>query len=264
MAIIDKIKAKAKADVKHIVLPEGEETRNAQAAAIIAKEGLAKLTLLGNPEKVKAAANGASLEGVEIIDPATSEKCAEYANLLYELRKAKGMTEEKAAQLVKDPMYYGVMMVKMGDADGMVSGAVHSTGDVLRPALQIIKGKKGIKSVSSSFLMESPNKNMGENGVVVFSDCAVIPCPTAEELAGIALAAAETARGLCGIEEPKVAMLSFSTKGSAKHELVDKVTQATQMAHEMAPELCLDGELQLDAALVPEVGELKAPGSKVA
>ena len=141
MAIIDKIKAKAKADVKHIVLPEGEETRNAQAAAIIAKEGLAKLTLLGNPEKVKAAANGASLEGVEIIDPATSEKCAEYANLLYELRKAKGMTEEKAAQLVKDPMYYGVMMVKSGDADGLVSGAIHSTGDMLRPALQIIKSQ---------------------------------------------------------------------------------------------------------------------------
>ena len=263
MAIIDKIKAKAKADVKHIVLPEGEETRNAQAAAIIAKEGLAKLTLLGNPEKVKAAANGASLEGVEIIDPATSEKCAEYANLLYELRKAKGMTEEKAAQLVKDPMYYGVMMVKSGDADGLVSGAIHSTGDMLRPALQIIKSKPGIKTVSSCFLMECPNKAYGDDGVMIFADCAVNIDPDAEALANIALGAADSARSLAGIE-PRVAMLSFSTKGSAKHELVDKVVEATRIAKELAPDLPLDGELQLDAALVPSVGELKAPGSPVA
>ena len=263
MAIIDKIKAKAKADVKHIVLPEGEETRNAQAAAIIAKEGLAKLTLLGNPEKVKAAANGASLEGVEIIDPATSEKCAEYANLLYELRKAKGMTEEKAAQLVKDPMYYGVMMVKSGDADGLVSGAIHSTGDMLRPALQIIKAKPGMKTVSSCFLMESPETEYGENGIMIFADCAVNIEPDAEQLANIALGAADSARSLAGIE-PRVAMLSFSTKGSARHDNVTKVQEATRIAHEMAPELMLDGELQLDAALVPSVGALKAPGSAVA
>ena len=263
MAIIDKIKAKAKADVKHIVLPEGEETRNAQAAAIIAKEGLAKLTLLGNPEKVKAAANGASLEGVEIIDPATSEKCAEYANLLYELRKAKGMTEEKAAQLVKDPMYYGVMMVKSGDADGLVSGAIHSTGDMLRPALQIIKSKPGIKTVSSCFLMETPNKQYGDDGIMIFADCAVNIDPDATALANIAIGAAESARALAGIE-PRVAMLSFSTKGSAKHDVVTKVQEATRIAHEMAPELMLDGELQLDAALVEKVGQLKAPGSAVA
>ena len=263
MAIIDKIKAKAKADVKHIVLPEGEETRNAQAAAIIAKEGLAKLTLLGNPEKVRAAANGASLEGVEIIDPATSEKCAEYANLLFELRKAKGMTEEKAAQLVKDPMYYGVMMVKSGDADGLVSGAIHSTGDMLRPALQIIKSKPGIKTVSSCFLMECPNKAYGDDGVMVFADCAVNIDPDAEQLASIALGAADSARALAGIE-PRVAMLSFSTKGSAKHDLVTKVQEATRIAKELDPGLMLDGELQLDAAIVESVGQLKAPGSPVA
>ncbi|MBE5809123.1 MAG: phosphate acetyltransferase [Clostridiales bacterium] len=262
MAIIDKIKAKAKSDVKHIVLPEGEESRNAQAAIIIAREGLAKLTLLGDPEKVRAAA-GDPLEGIEIIDPAKSEKCAEYASTLYELRKAKGMTEEKAAELVRDPMYYGVMMVKCGDADGLVSGAIHSTGDMLRPALQIIKSKPGIKTVSSCFLMECPNKDYGENGVLIFADCAVNPEPDAEALANIALGAADSARSLAGIE-PKVAMLSFSTKGSAKHDMVTKVQEATRIAKEMAPELALDGELQLDAALVESVGQLKAPGSTVA
>ena len=263
MAIIDKIKAKAKADVKHIVLPEGEETRNAQAAAIIAAEGLAKLTLLGNPEKVKEAANGASLEGVTIIDPATSEKCAEYAAMLYEIRKAKGMTEEKAAALVKDPMYYGVMMVKAGDADGLVSGAIHSTGDMLRPALQIIKSKPGIKTVSSCFLMECPDKSYGDEGIMIFADCAVNIDPTAEELANIAIGAADSARALANME-PRVAMLSFSTMGSAKHDNVTKVQEATRIAKEMAPELALDGELQLDAAIVEKVGQLKAPGSKVA
>ena len=263
MAIIDKIKAKAKSDVKHIVLPEGEEARNAQAAAIIAKEGLAKLTLLGNPEKVRQAANGASLDGIEIIDPAVSDKCAEYANILYELRKAKGMTPEKAAEMVKDPMYYGILMVKAGDADGLVSGAIHSTADMLRPALQVIKSKPGIKTVSSCFLMECPNKAYGDDGVMIFADCAVNIDPDAEALANIAIGAAESARSLAGIE-PRVAMLSFSTKGSAKHDNVTKVQEATRIAHEMAPDLALDGELQLDAALVEKVGQLKAPGSKVA
>ena len=263
MAIIDKIKAKAKSDVKHIVLPEGEETRNAQAAAIIAKEGLARLTLLGNPEKVRQAANGASLDGIKIIDPAASDKCAEYANILYELRKAKGMTPEKAAEMVKDPMYYGILMVKAGDADGLVSGAIHSTADMLRPALQVIKSKPGIKTVSSCFLMECPNKAYGDDGVMIFADCAVNIDPDAEALANIAIGAAESARSLAGIE-PRVAMLSFSTKGSAKHDNVTKVQEATRIAHEMAPDLALDGELQLDAALVEKVGQLKAPGSKVA
>ena len=257
MAIIDTIKAKARARVMHIVLPEGEETRNVHAASIIQKEGLARLTLLGDAEKIKAAYPDVCLCGVEIVNPATSEKAPEYAAKLYELRKAKGMTEEKAAELVKDPMYYGVLMVKCGDADGLVSGAIHSTGDMLRPALQIIKTKPGMKSASSCFLMET------SMGVMIFADCAVIPCPTAEELAAIALAAADSARALGGLD-PKEAMLSFSTKGSAKHELVDKVVEATRIAKELAPDLPLDGELQLDAALVPSVGELKAPGSPVA
>ena len=263
MALIDKIKAKAKADVKRIVLPEGEEIRNVQAAVKIVEQGLAKLTLLGDPEKVKEVAAGASLDGLTIINPKTSDKCAEYANTLYELRKAKGMTPEQAAELVKDPMYYGVMMVKMGDADGLVSGAIHSTGDMLRPALQIIKSKPGIKTVSSCFLMECPNKAYGDDGVMVFADCAVNIDPDAEQLASIALGAADSARALAGIE-PRVAMLSFSTKGSAKHDLVTKVQEATRIAKELDPGLMLDGELQLDAAIVESVGQLKAPGSPVA
>ena len=265
MAIIDKIKAKAASDVRTIVLPEGEEERNVQAASKISKAGLARIIMLGDPEKVKAVAEkfGVCLCGVEIINPATSDKAGAYAEKLYELRKAKGMTEEQAAKLVADPMYYGVMMVKMGDADGLVSGAIHSTGDLLRPALQIIKAKPGMKTVSSCFLMESPETEYGENGIMIFADCAVNIDPDAEQLANIALGAADSARSLAGIE-PRVAMLSFSTKGSAKHDNVTKVQEATRIAHEMAPELMLDGELQLDAALVPSVGALKAPGSAVA
>ena len=263
MAIIDKIKAKAKADIKHIVLPEGEEIRNVQAAVMIRDQGLAKLTLLGNPAKVKEVAAGADLTGIDIIDPADSDKAPLYAATLYDLRKAKGMTEEEAAKKVADPMYYGIMMVKLGDADGLVSGAIHSTGDMLRPALQVIKSKPGMKTVSSCFLMECPDKSFGDNGVMIFSDCGVNIDPDAEQLANIALGAADSARSLAGME-PRVAMLSFSTKGSAKHDDVTKVQEATRIAHEMAPELLLDGELQLDAALVEKVGQLKAPGSKVA
>ena len=260
MAIIDTIFAKAKSNVKHIVLPEGDEKRNIQAAAKIVKEGIATITVLGNVDAVKKAAaeTGTDLTGIEIIDPAASEKTASYASLLYELRKAKGMTEEEAARKVLDPMYYGILMVKSGDADGLVSGAVHSTADMLRPALQIIKSKPGIKTVSSCFLIESP-----VFGVMIFSDCAVNIAPTAEELANIAVAAADSAVSLGGIE-PKVAMLSFSTKGSAKHDNVTKVQEATALAKQLAPDLKLDGELQLDAAIVPSVGELKAPGSEVA
>ena len=263
MALIDRIKAKAKADVRHIVLPEGEEVRNVRAASIIASEGLAKLTLLGNPEKVREVADGAPLPGVEIVDPAASPKSAQYASTLFELRKAKGMTEEEAARLVRDPMYFGVMMVKVGDADGLVSGAIHSTGDMLRPALQIIKPKPGIKTVSSCFLMEMKDAQYGEDGVMIFADCAVVVDPTAEELANIAVGAAESARALAGFE-PRVAMLSFSTKGSAKHDLVTKVQQATGLARQMAPDVQIDGVLQLDAAIVESVGKLKAPGSPVA
>ena len=247
MSLIDTIYAKAKADVKRIALPEGDESRTVEAAKIVRAEGLAE-PILVTPESIAADA----------------PRLARYAAALYELRKAKGLTEEAAAKLAADPMYYGMMMVKCGDADGLVSGAVHSTGDMLRPALQIIKTAPGMKLVSSSFLMECPNRGVGEGGLLVYADCVVNPNPNAEELANIAVATAETARRLCGIAEPRVAMLSFSTKGSANHALVDKVREATRIAHELAPGLLLDGELQFDAALVPEVAALKAKGSPVA
>ena len=266
MSAIDKIKAKAKANLKHIVLPEGTEPRTVQASAKIIEEGVAKVTLLGNPEEVKkiAAETNTDLTGVAIIDPETSEKSAEYANLLFELRKAKGMTIEQATELVtKNTLYYGAVMLKSGDADGMVAGAINSTGNVLRPALQIIKTAPGIKVVSSCFIMELPDQKWGDEGVMIFGDCAVIPNPTAEELAAIAVASAESGKQLVDID-PRVAMLSFSTKGSAKHENVTKVQEATAMAKELAPDLQLDGELQADAALVESVGQLKSPGSKVA
>ncbi len=266
MNFIDQVKAKAKSNVKAIVLPEGDEPRTVQAAAILKAEGIARPILLGSPEAIRnvAAEKGADISGIDIVDPAVSGDTARYASALYELRKAKGVTPEDAARLVSDTMYFGIMMVKLGDADGLVSGAVHTTGDMLRPALQIIKTKPGIKVVSSSFLMDCPNKALGHNGLLVYSDCVVMPCPTAEELAHIAVSAAETARTLCGIEEPRVALLSFSTKGSAKHDLVTKVQQAAAMAHELAPDLLLDGELQFDAALIPEIGASKAKGSPVA
>jgi len=264
--LIEKIKAKAASDVKRIVLPEGDEKRTVQAASILKKEGIAEPVLIGNPDSVKAAASetGADISGIEIIDPSSSDRSEEYAGKLYELRKNKGVTPEDANKLVADPMYFGIMMIKCGDADGLVSGAVHTTGDMLRPALQIIKTKPEMKIVSSSFLMDCPNPDLGEDGLLVYADCVVMPCPTAEELAYIAIATADTAKRLCGFEEPRVAMLSFSTKGSAKHDLVSKVQEAVAKAHELAPDLLLDGEMQFDAALVPEVGQSKAPGSPVA
>ena len=264
--LIENIKAKASSDIKRIVLPEGDEKRTVEAASILKSEGIAEPVLIGDPASVKAVADGlgVNIEGIEIVDPLTSDKKEEYANALYELRKAKGVTLEDAGELVKDPMYYGIMMIKLDDADGLVSGAVHTTGDMLRPALQIIKTKPEMKIVSSSFLMDCPNQDLGEDGLLVYSDCVVMPCPTAEELAYIAVATADTARRLCGFTEPRVAMLSFSTKGSAKHELVSKVQQAVDIAHDIAPDLLLDGEMQFDAALVPEIGASKAPGSPVA
>lgn len=266
MSMIEMIKEKAKKNIKRIVLPEGDEPRTIRAAVKVLEDKLAFPILLGDPNKIAevAKAEGVDIAGIEIIDPSNSPKASSYTELLYELRKAKGVTMEDAAKLVADPMYYGIMMVKTEDADGLVSGAVHTTGDMLRPALQIIKTKPGMKCVSSSFLMDCPNKKVGDNGLLVYADCVVIPCPTAEELAHIAIAAADTAKVLCGIEEPRVAMLSFSTKGSAKHELVNKVTEATALAHELAPDLLLDGEMQFDAALVPEIGASKAKGSPVA
>ena len=244
MSLVDKIRAKARQRRTTIVLPEGDEPRTVAAAEIVRREGLAEPVLL-TPDIMK-------------------EKAEAYADALYELRKTKGLSREGAAKLVGDPMYYGMMMVKAGDADGLVSGAVHSTGDMLRPALQIIKTKPGMKLVSSSFLMELPNASVGENGLLVYADCVVNPCPDAEELAHIAVSAAETAQTLCGIAEPRVALLSFSTKGSAIHELVTKVQEATALARQLAPETLIDGELQLDAALVPSVAAQKAPESPVA
>lgn len=244
MSLVDKIRAKARQRRTTIVLPEGDEPRTVAAAEIVRREGLAEPVLL-TPDIMK-------------------EKAEAYAEALYELRKAKGLSREGAAKLVGDPMYYGMMMVKAGDADGLVSGAVHSTGDMLRPALQIIKTKPGMKLVSSSFLMELPNASVGENGLLVYADCVVNPCPDTEELAHIAVSAAETAQTLCGIAEPRVALLSFSTKGSASHELVTKVQEATALARQLAPETLIDGELQLDAALVPSVAAQKAPESPVA
>ena len=249
MELVEKIKAKARERVKRIVLPEGDEPRTIAAAKIIRDEGIAEPILL-------------TKDSIE--DPSNKQKLDAYAAALFELRKAKGLTVDAAAKLATDPMYYGMMMVKLGDADGLVSGAVHSTGDMLRPALQIIKTAPGMKLVSSSFLMECPNREIGEDGLLVYADCVVNPCPNAEELANIAIATAETARKLCGIAEPRVAMLSFSTKGSASHALVDKVQEATRIARELAPGLALDGELQFDAALVPAVAAQKAPGSPVA
>ena len=244
MSLVDKIRAKARQRRTTIVLPEGDEPRTVAAAEIVRREGLAEPVLL-TPDIMK-------------------EKAEAYAEALYELRNTKGLSREGAAKLVGDPMYYGMMMVKTGDADGLVSGAVHSTGDMLRPALQIIKTKPGMKLVSSSFLMELPNASVGENGLLVYADCVVNPCPDAEELAHIAVSAAETAQTLCGIAEPRVALLSFSTKGSASHELVAKVQEATALARQLAPETLIDGELQLDAALVPSVAAQKAPESPVA
>ncbi|WP_027307434.1 phosphate acetyltransferase [Caloramator sp. ALD01] len=265
MSIMQTIWEKARQDKKRIVLPEGNEKRTVKAAEIIKREGLAEVVLIGKREEIEATAKevGANIEGVEIIDPVLSEKFDTYAEQFYELRKSKGVTIEQAREIIKDEIYFGTMMVKMKDADGLVSGAIHSTGDLLRPALQIIKTAPGMSIVSSCFVMEIPNKQYGEDGLMLFADCAVNPNPTAEELASIAIATANTGKVLCGIE-PRIAMLSFSTKGSAKHELVDKVVKATEIAKEKAPHLMIDGELQLDAAIVPKVAELKAPNSTVA
>ena len=265
MSVIDSIKNKAKSEKKHIMLPEGTEPRTVQAAAKIISEGIANVTLLGNEDEIKAKAAelNVNLAGIGIIDPEKSEFFADYVNQYYELRKAKGVDMEKAEKQMKDPLFFSCMHIKNNRADGMVAGAINTTGNTLRPGLQIIKTTPGIKNVSGSFIMDIPNKQYGENGVMVFADCAVTIAPTSEQLAESAIMSAKTAKALCGIE-PKVAMLSFSTKGSAKHENVDKVVEATRLAHELDPELMLDGELQADAALVEKVGQLKSPGSPVA
>ncbi len=260
---IDGLKAKAKSAMKTIVLPEGEELRTIEAAAIVKKEGYATTILLGNPEKINKIANEEKLdiEGIEIIDPACGNE--EFAELFAELRKKKGVTLDEARETVKDPLYYGVMMVKTGKVDGMVAGAVSSSANVIRPSLQILKTAPNTKIVSAFFIMNVPDCEYGENGTFIFGDSGLNQDPTAEELSEIAISSAASFETLVGAE-PKVAMLSYSTYGSAKHELVAKMQEATRLAKEKAPELALDGELQLDAAIVPSVGKQKAPTSDVA
>ncbi len=261
----DKLKQRAKCDVKTIVLAEGEDMRTVEAAAIVLKEGYAKIKILGNEEKIKAMAaeKGLDISGAQIIDPESSDKTEEYAEKFYEMRKAKGMTPEKAAETVKNVLYYGVMMVNEGEADGMVAGACNSSANVIRPSLQILKTKPGTKLVSAFFVIIVPDCEYGENGAFIFGDSGLNENPDAEAVSEIAIASAASFKQLIGAE-PKVAMLSYSTFGSAKSELVDKMQEATRLAKGKAPELKLDGELQLDAAIVPSVAASKAPGSSIA
>lgn len=261
----DKLKQRAKCDVKTIVLAEGEDMRTVEAAAIVLKEGYAKIKILGNEEKIKAMAaeKGLDISGAQIIDPESSDKTEEYAEKFYEMRKAKGMTPEKAAETVKNVLYYGVMMVNEGEADGMVAGACNSSANVIRPSLQILKTKPGTKLVSAFFVIIVPDCEYGENGAFIFGDSGLNENPDAEAVSEIAIASAASFKQLIGAE-PKVAMLSYSTFGSAKSELVDKMQEATRLAKGKAPGLKLDGELQLDAAIVPSVAASKAPGSSIA
>ena len=265
MGIMNKIWENAKLKKRVIALPEGSESSTLNAAKKISQEGLAEIILIGNIDEINSSAKteNINIDNFKIIEPLKSEFFDSYINSFYELRKKKGMTAEESKNLISDPVYFATMMVKNGNADGMVSGAIHSTGDLLRPALQIIKTAPGISIVSSCFVMELPDSIFGENGIMLFADCAINPNPNAEELASIAIATASTAKSLCNIE-PRIAMLSFSTKGSGKHELADKVIEATKIAKEKAADLLIDGELQLDAAIIQKIGEMKAPGSDVA
>jgi len=266
MDLISQIVERAKANKQRIVLPEGTEERTLKAANQILTDGVADLILLGNPDEIMGLAKEWGLGNINkatIIDPENHEKKEEYAQLLCELRKKKGMTIEEARKLVVDPLYLGCLILKAGDADGQLAGARNTTGNVLRPALQIIKTAPGITCVSGAMLLLTHAPECGDNGVLVMGDVAVTPVPDANQLAQIAICTARTASAVAGLD-PRVAMLSFSTKGSAKHEVVDKVVEALHIAQEMDPALKIDGELQADAALVPRVGESKAPGSPIA
>ena len=265
MSYIDVIKEKAKSDRKTIVLPETTDKRTLIAASHIIKEGIADIIMIGDPEKINDGANWLEIEldGVKIVNPLYCDKLDEYVQLLYDIRKAKGMTPELAREtLLSDPLTFGVIMVKANDADGMVAGACHATADTLRPALQILKTAPGVKLVSGFFLMCVQNTEFGDNGTFIFADCGLNQDPTPEELAAIADSSAKSFKLLVG-SKPVIAMLSHSTKGSAKHPLVDKMVEATRIAKEQYPSLCIDGELQADAALVPMVAKTKAPGSEV-
>ncbi|MCT4603761.1 MAG: phosphate acetyltransferase [Marinifilum sp.] len=266
MDLLQKIKKNAKLHNKRIVLPEGTEERTLQATDILLEEGIAQIILIGAPEEIKGEADRLGLKNIDkaiIVDPKNHEKMEAYAEILVELRKKKGMTMEQAMEVVQDPLYLATLMIKAGDADGEVAGALNATGDVLRPAFQIVKTMPGISVVSGAFIMILKDKSYGNDGMMVFADCAVHPNPTASELAEIAVATAKTTKAIAEME-PRVAMLSFSTMGSAKHEMVDKVSEATRMAKEMAPEFQIDGEMQADAAIVEAIGTKKAPGSDVA
>jgi phosphate acetyltransferase len=266
MELLERIKENAKKFKMRIVLPEGYEERTIRAADIAIEESLAQIILIGDPEEIKSHAARLGLKNISkslIVNPLSHEKKAHYINMMVELRKNKGLTFEEASGLIEDPLYLGVMMIKNGDADGEVSGADHSTGDVLRPAFHYVKTAPGISVVSGAFIMILNDKSFGEDGVIIFADGAVHPDPNEKELAEIAVASAHTARAIAGFE-PRIAMLSFSTKGSATHEMVDKVVNATRIAKELAPDLQLDGELQGDAALIEAIGKSKAPGSPIA
>lgn len=266
MGLIEQIKATAHKNNKCIVLPEGAEERTLQATEIIIEESLARIILLGNQQEISEKAKKLGLKNIDkalVIDPKSHEKKGFYTEMLFNLRKNKGMTIEQAAVLVEDPLYLAVLLIKNKEADGEVAGALNSTGDVLRPAFQIVKTLPGVSVVSGAFIMVMKDKQWGDNGVMVFADCAADPNPTDQELAEIAVTTAKTARAIAGLD-PRVAMLSFSTKGSAKHEMVDKVVSATRIAQRMDPDLKIDGELQADATIVPAIGASKAPGSEIA
>ena len=266
MDFIQNIIQNAKAHKKHIVLPEGFDERTLKAADYVLANDIARLTIIGAPGEINAKAESLGLANIgkaNIVDPRNHPKKSAYVELMLQLRKAKGLTQADAERLIEDPLYLGTLMIKAGDADGEVAGAANATGDVLRPAFQYVKTLPGISVVSGSIFMILKDKTFGHDGLMLFADCAVHPNPTDRELAEIAVSTARTAQAIGGFE-PKVAMLSFSTKGSAKHEMVDKVIRATQIAREMAPNLAIDGEMQLDAAIVPAIGKSKAPGSAIA
>ena len=262
MSFIEQIKERAKTEIKTIVLPEATDQRILEAAQIVKNEGYAKVILIGNEDEVKKIANDKKIdiEGIKIVDPSKSERKEEYANKLYELRKAKGMTEEQAQKLILEPVYFGMMMVKLNDADGLVSGAAHSTSDTLRPALQILKTAPGTKLVSAFFVMVVPNCEYGSNGTFIFADSGLNEEPDSEKLSEIAISSSKSFEQLVG-DKAKVAMLSYSTYGSAHSASTEKVIEATKLVKEKVPELIVDGELQLDAAIIPEVAEFKAKGS---
>lgn len=263
MGFLEQIIERAKSDVKTIVLPESTDLRVVTAASMISNQGIANVVLIGDENEIKKLAGDFDLSKVRVENPNTSQNFEDYATTFYELRKSKGMTIEAARETMKNPLYYGVMMVKKGQADGMVAGAINSTGNTLRPALQILKTAPGTKLVSAFFVMVVPDCEYGNKGTFVYGDCGLVENPDADQLSEIAIASAHSYRQLVQ-DEPHVAMLSYSTYGSAKSELTEKVIKATQLAKEKAPELSLDGELQGDAALVETIAKSKAPGSKVA